>query len=146
MGSSAYLGVWGSQPPNWVPLGGSWMVPQGGPWMPQHGGRWMVPRPQYMQPAPMVEAPIQAQLTPDNTTRGNRRRKRKVLDDAVQGRTSAGRKPHIVRVKASGEIAGGCEGKNAWDAAVRTNVPRTLDMSVMSWKEQSPDAIAKLKE
>jgi hypothetical protein len=84
----------------------------------------MVPRPQYMQPAPMVEAPIQAQLTPDNTTRGNRRRKRKVLDDAVQGRTSAGRKPHIVR----------------------TNVPRTLDMSVMSWKEQSPDAIAKLKE
>jgi hypothetical protein len=49
----------------------------------QQGGGWMVPRPQYMQPAPMVEAPIQAQLTPDSAARDSRRRKRKVLDDAM---------------------------------------------------------------
>jgi hypothetical protein len=36
-----------------------------------------------MQPAAMVEAPIQAYLTPDSATRGSRRRKHKVLDDAV---------------------------------------------------------------
>jgi hypothetical protein len=53
-------------------------------------GWWMVPGPQYMQPAAMVEAPIQAHLTLDSTARGSRRRKRKVLDDVVRGRTSAG--------------------------------------------------------
>jgi hypothetical protein len=52
----------------------------------------------------------------------------------------------MLRVKAGGEIAGGCPSKNAWDAVVRTSVPRTLDMSVLSWKEQSPDAIAELRE
>jgi hypothetical protein len=51
-----------------------------------------------------------------------------------------------LRVKAGGEITGRCEGKNAWDATVRTNVPHILDISVLSWKEQSPDAIAELKE
>jgi hypothetical protein len=99
-----------------------------------------------MQPAPMVEAPIQAQLTPDSAVRGSCRCKCKVLDDAMQGKTSTGRKPHTLRMKAGGEIAGGCEGKNAWDAAVRTNVPRILDINVMSWKEQSPDAIAELRD
>jgi hypothetical protein len=29
---------------------------------------------------------------------------------------------------------------------MRTSVPRTLDMSVLSWKEQFPDAIAELRE
>jgi hypothetical protein len=29
---------------------------------------------------------------------------------------------------------------------MRTSVPRMLDMSVLSWKEQSPDAIAELRE
>jgi hypothetical protein len=145
LGSNAYPGVWGFQPPNWVPPAGSWMAPQGGPWMPQQGGGWMVPGPQYMQPAAMVEAPIHAHLTQDSAVRGSRRRKRKVLDDTVQGRTSAGQKPHTLRVKASGEIARGYEGKNAWDAIVRTNVPRTLDIGVLSWKEQSLDAIAELR-
>jgi hypothetical protein len=49
-------------------------------------------------------------------------------------------------VKAGGEIAGGCEGKNAWDAAVRTNVPHILDISVLSWKKQSLKAIAELRD
>jgi hypothetical protein len=64
----------------------------------------------------------------------------------VQERTATGPKPYTLRVKAGGEIARGCLGKNAWDAAVRTSVPRTLDMSILSWKEQSPDAIAELRE
>jgi hypothetical protein len=64
----------------------------------------------------------------------------------MQGRTAVGQKPYTLRVKAGREITGGCLGKNASDAAVRTSVPRTLDMSVLSWKEQSPDAIAELRE
>jgi hypothetical protein len=58
LGSNAYPRVWGSQPPNWMLPAGSWMAPQRGPWMPQQGGGWMVLRPQYMQLAAMVEAPI----------------------------------------------------------------------------------------
>jgi hypothetical protein len=85
MGSSAYSGVWDSQPPNWVPPGGSWMAPQRGPWMPQQGGGWMLPGPQYMQPIPMVESPIQSQVTPDSATRGSHRRKRKFYGSSNAG-------------------------------------------------------------
>jgi hypothetical protein len=85
-------------------------------------------------------------LAPDNIGRGSRIRKRPSVDQVVQEKTAVGRKPYTLRVKAGGEIAGGCPGKNAWDATVRTSVPRTLDMSVLSWKEQSPDAIAELRE
>jgi hypothetical protein len=114
--------------------------------MQQQGGGWMMPGPQYMQPPPMVEAHMQMQLAPDNIRRGSRIRKRPSVDQIVQDRTVAGQKPYTLRVKVGEEIAGGCLGKNAWDAAVRTSVPRTLDMSVLSWKEQSPDAIAELRE
>jgi hypothetical protein len=68
------------------------------------------------------------------------------VDQVVQERTAAGQKSYTLRVKTGREIARGCPGKNAWDATVRTSAPRTLDMSVLSWKEQSPDAIAELRE
>jgi hypothetical protein len=106
----------------------------------------VIPGPQYMQPPRMVEAHMQTQLAPDNIGRGSRIRKRPSVDQVVQERTAAGRKPYTLQVKAGGEIARGCLGKNVWDAVVRTSVPRTLDMSVLSWKEQSPDAIAELRE
>jgi hypothetical protein len=146
IGSNAYPVVWGSQASTWMPPGGSWMQPQGGPWMQQQGGGWVMPGPQYMQPPPMVEAHMQTQLALDSIGRGSRMCKRPGVDQVVQERTAAGQKPYTLRVKAGGEIAGGCLGKNAWDAVVRTSVPRTLDMSVLSWKEQSPDTIAKLRE
>jgi hypothetical protein len=146
IGSNAYPAMWGSQASTWMPPGGSWMQPQGGPWMQQQEGGWVMPGPQYMQPPPMVEAHMQTQLAPDNIRRCSRIRKRPGVDQVVQERIAIGRKPYTLRVKAGGEIAGGYPGKNAWDAAVRTSVPRTLDMSVLSWKEQSPDAIAELRE
>jgi hypothetical protein len=99
-----------------------------------------------MQPPPMVEAHMQTQLAPDSIGRGSRIRKRPGMDQVVQERTTTGQKPYTLRVKAGGEIAGRCPGKNARDAGMRTSVPRTLDMSVLSWKEQSPDAIAELRE
>jgi hypothetical protein len=146
IGSNAYPVVWGSQASTWMPPSRSWMQPQGGPWMQQQGGGWVMPGPQYMQPPPMVEAHMQMQLAPYNIGRGSRIRKCPSVDQVVQERTAVGRKPYMLRVKAGGEIAGGCPSKNAWDAAVKTSVPRTLDMSVLSWKEQSPDAIAELRE
>jgi hypothetical protein len=94
----------------------------------------------------MVEAHMQTQLAPDNIGRGSCIRKCPSVNQLVQERTAARQKSYTLRVKIGGEIAGGCPGKNSWDAVVRTSVPRTLDMSVLSWKEQSPDAIAELRE
>jgi hypothetical protein len=146
IGSNAYPAMWGSQASTWMPPGRSWMQPQGSPWMQQQGGRWVMPGPQYMQPPPMVEAHMQTQLVPYNIGRGSQIRKHSGVDQVVQERTTAGRKSYTLRVKAGGEIAGGCPGKNAWDTVVRTSVPRTLDMSILSWKEQSPDAIVELRK
>jgi hypothetical protein len=92
----------------------------------------MMPGPHYMQPPPMVEAHMQTHLAPDSIRRGSHIRKRPGVDQVVQERTTAGRKPYTLRVQAGEEIAGGCPSKNAWDATVRTSVPRTLDMSVLS--------------
>jgi hypothetical protein len=105
-----------------------------------------MPSSQYMQPPPMVEAHIQTQLALDSIGRGSRIRKCSGVDQVVQERTTAGRKSYTLRVKAGREIVGGYPGKNAWDAAVRTSVPRTFDMGILSWKEQSPHAIAELRE
>jgi hypothetical protein len=70
---------------------------------------------------------MQTLLAPNSIVSVSRIRKRPGVDQVVQERTATGRKPYMLQVK-----AGGCPGKNAWDAAVRTSVPRMLDMSVLS--------------
>jgi hypothetical protein len=97
---------------------------------------------QFMQPQPLL-AP---QLTLESVERAQCRRKRKVVDADVRGRLSVGKKPNQVRMKAGGEIAGGCHRKNAWDAAVRTAVPRILDMNVLSWEGKSTEALNELRD
>jgi hypothetical protein len=66
-----------------------------------------------MQPSPMVEAHIQTQLAPDNTRRGSRICKRPGVDQVVQEKIATSRISYTLRVKAGGEIPGGCPGKNA---------------------------------
>jgi hypothetical protein len=82
-----------------------------------------MPGSQYMQPPPMVEANMQTQLAPDSIGRCSRIRKCPGVDQVMQERTATGRKSYTLRVKAGGEIAGGCPRKNAWDAIVRTSIP-----------------------
>jgi hypothetical protein len=60
--------------------------------------------------------------------------------------TAVGWKPNQVQVKARGEIDGGCDGINIWDSVVRSVVPHTLDMSILSWEGQSTEVIDELKE
>jgi hypothetical protein len=50
-----------------------------------------------------------------------------------------------VKVKAGGGIDGGCEGKNEFDEALRTLVPRILDVSIVRWKDQLPQSVEKLR-
>jgi hypothetical protein len=51
-----------------------------------------------------------------------------------------------VAVNDVGEVNAASEGKNAWDRCIRDLVPKILDMSVVEWSKQSPQALRKLKE
>jgi hypothetical protein len=51
-----------------------------------------------------------------------------------------------VAVNDVGEVNAACEGKNAWDRCIRDLVPKILDMSVVEWSKQKPQAVKKLKE
>ena len=48
-------------------------------------------------------------------------------------------------MKTSGGIDGGCEGKNAFDEALRIMVPRILDGSCLMWKMHNPASVEKLR-
>jgi hypothetical protein len=55
-------------------------------------------------------------------------------------------KPQQVRVIAGGDIDTSSEGKNAWDSAVRTFVPRLLDISVVNWEGHTAESLKKLRD
>jgi hypothetical protein len=80
----------------------------------------------------------------DSAARVGRRQKRKLNDDVVVERSSSGRKPRQITVQSGGEIDGACLGKITWDDAVRGLVPRILDLSVVEWEGQKPEAVQKL--
>jgi hypothetical protein len=79
----------------------------------------------------VVEAPKRMGLSPDSAARIDRCQKRKVYDCRKRDCRIVGKKPHQLEVKIGGEIDAGCDGKNAWDAALRLHVPRVLDISII---------------
>jgi hypothetical protein len=81
----------------------------------------------------------------ESEARAARRAVRKEMEERVDARCTQGQKPHRVRVKAGGGIDGGCEGKNEWDEALRSLVPRILDVSCVTWNDQHPNSVAKLR-
>jgi hypothetical protein len=56
------------------------------------------------------------------------------------------KKPHQVRMKLTGDLDGACDGNNVWDDAVKTFVPRILDINVIEWEHYKTDSMNKLKE
>src|ERR1700738_278932 len=81
-------------------------------------------------------------LKPKSEARAARRAHKKVIEEKMDARLAVGQN---VRVKANGGIDGGCEGKNEFDEALRSLVPRILDVSCVTWKDQSPCSIEALK-
>jgi hypothetical protein len=57
-----------------------------------------------------------------------------------------GQKPNKLRMKEGGDIDGACPGKNTWDDAVRSLVPRILDMSIIEWEAQQTAVMEKLHD
>jgi hypothetical protein len=82
----------------------------------------------------------------DSAARVGRRQKRKLNDDVAAERSSSGRKPRQITMQSGGEIDGACLGKTTWDDAVRGLVPRILDLSVVEWEGQKPEALQKLRD
>lgn len=72
--------------------------------------------------------------------------KKRATDNlAVEDSSPRVLKPCKVIVHEGGEVDAGYSGKNAWDQAVRTFVPKTMDLSVVEWSQQKPEAVKKLR-
>ena len=156
MGASLQHGVMGQQlqqPPGAMGQAmqaGHGMMGQQGPWMMKLEMPWMMgqsfPSQFYPPPAPgHQDSENLPKARPESEARAMRRATRKVAETNVELRRAGGQKPNTLRVKASGGIDGGCEGKNAFDEALRSLVPRILDVSVLTWKFQNPSSVAKLR-
>jgi hypothetical protein len=52
---------------------------------------------------------------------------------------------HKVQVTRHGKMDGACEGKDAWDCAIRSLAPRILNMAVVKVTEQDPVDMATLR-
>lgn len=51
----------------------------------------------------------------------------------------------MVRVKACRGINGGCKGNHKCDEALRSLVPKIMDVNCVKWKDQPPSNIEKLR-
>ncbi len=45
----------------------------------------------------------------------------------------------------NGDIDAACQGKNAWDEAIRDFTPKILDLSVVDWTQQAPQVVKRLR-
>ncbi len=69
--------------------------------------------------------------------------KRAIKFEATE-RREKGLPPHKVQVTRHGKIDGACEGKDAWDGAIRSLAPQILNMAVVMVTEQDPIDMARL--
>lgn len=86
-----------------------------------------------------------AALEEDIDDRNGRRKRKADYDLASRRRATAGVKPNRVEVLPGGEVDSTCEGKNAWDEALRDLVPKCLDMSVVAWSKHEKHTLKKLR-
>jgi hypothetical protein len=93
-----------------------------------------------------VGGPPGEQVTPDSAARAGRRHKRKEYESMAASRSNTGHKPNQLHMKPRGYVDQASEAKNAWDDAIRSLVPRMLDMSVIEWEGQRLESLEKLRE
>ena len=100
-------------------------------------------------PPPSYRAPWSGQvvvdLAPDSVDRSCRRKRKAEYDLESRQRATTGRKPNRVFVLPGGEVDVTCEGKNAWDEALRELVPKCLDMSIVSWSKHEDHMLQRLR-
>jgi len=93
--------------------------------------------------------PKQKELVPsvkaESITRTTGRTMKKESDATSDARLAIGKKSHKIHIRARGNMDGCCEGKNAWDDAMRTLIPRILDTNVIKWEGHEPESLNKLR-
>jgi hypothetical protein len=73
------------------------------------------------------------------------RASKRAIEFEAQERKEKGLPSHKVQVTRHGKIDGACEGKDAWDGAIRSLTPRILNMAVVKVTEQDPIDMARLR-
>lgn len=99
----------------------------------------------WMQSLVFLQDTTARTVSPDSAARLAWRHKKHVVDEVVDQRVGTAQKPNQVWMMIGGEIDGGCEGKNAWDLAIHTFVPRMLDLEVIDRDNRKPEAVCKLQ-
>lgn len=131
--------------PNWSWVPGHYVPSQATGTNPWVAG----PPPTYAAPWSGQSSGLQGRavvdLAPDSAERLCRRKRKVEYDLESRQRATAGRKPNRVFVLPGGEVDVTCEGKNAWDEALRELVPKCLDMSVVSWSKHEDHTLQRLR-
>ena len=77
------------------------------------------------QQAPVAPHNKGPTLKPESEARAARK-VHKEIEESVDAKRAVGLEPHKVMVKAGGGIDGGCEGKDEFDEALKSLIPRIL--------------------
>ncbi|CAM6041988.1 unnamed protein product [Sphagnum compactum] len=91
------------------------------------------------------EIKVDAQLKVFAKSRMQQRASKRAIEFEAQERKEKGLPGHKVQVTRHGKIDGACEGKDAWDGAIRSLAPWTLNMAVVKVTEQDPVDMARLR-
>ncbi len=90
------------------------------------------------------ELEVDGQLKVLAESRMQQRASKRAIKFEVTKQKEKGLPPHKVQVTRHGKIDGACEGKDAWDGAIRSLAPWILNMAVIQVTEQDPIDMAKL--
>jgi hypothetical protein len=91
------------------------------------------------------EIEVDAQLKVFTESRMQQRATKRAIEFEAQERKEKGLPGHKVQVTRHGKIDGACEGKYAWDGAIRSLAPRILNMAVVRVTEQDPVDMVRLR-
>jgi hypothetical protein len=91
------------------------------------------------------EIEVDAQLKVLAENRMQQRASKRVIKFEATERREKGLPPHKVQVTRHGKIDGACEGKDAWDGAIRSLAPRILNMAVVTVTKHDPIDMARFR-
>ncbi len=63
---------------------------------------------------------------------------KKESDVTSEARQATSKKPHNIRIKAGGDVDNKCVGKNAWDEAMKTLIPKFWTLVFCNGKAVHP--------
>jgi hypothetical protein len=89
------------------------------------------PKTQALDMALDNEIEVDAQLKVLAKSRMQQRASKRAIEFETTEQTEKGLPPHKVQVTRHGKIDGACEGKDAWDGAIRSLAPRILNMAMV---------------